>query len=91
MPEGAPGELKRDWGQGMEGQDTGNGFPLLEGRVRRGIRKKLFPMREVRPWHRLSRAAVAAPSLKALEAKWMELGATWERGRCSCPWQEGRD
>ncbi|KAF4805635.1 hypothetical protein TURU_000305 [Turdus rufiventris] len=24
-PEGAPGELERDWGQGMEGQDTGNG------------------------------------------------------------------
>ncbi|NXO30662.1 FEZ1 protein, partial [Cisticola juncidis] len=24
-PEGAPGELERDWGQGLEGQDTGNG------------------------------------------------------------------
>ncbi|RMB95592.1 hypothetical protein DUI87_27702 [Hirundo rustica rustica] len=25
-PKGAPGELERDLGQGMEGQDTGNGF-----------------------------------------------------------------
>ncbi|XP_063257337.1 uncharacterized protein LOC134552564 [Prinia subflava] len=25
VPAGAPGELQRDWGQGMEGQDTGNG------------------------------------------------------------------
>ncbi|RLV94663.1 hypothetical protein DV515_00013051 [Chloebia gouldiae] len=30
VPKGAPGELERDLGQGMEGQDTGNGCPLPE-------------------------------------------------------------
>ncbi|TRZ11211.1 hypothetical protein HGM15179_015883 [Zosterops borbonicus] len=32
-PEGAPGELEREWGQGLEGQDTGNGFAWTEGRA----------------------------------------------------------
>ena len=42
-PKRAPGELERDWGQGMEGQDTGNGFPLPEGRAdqRSGINSSL--------------------------------------------------
>ncbi|RMC10543.1 hypothetical protein DUI87_13348 [Hirundo rustica rustica] len=31
-PKGAPGELQRDWGQGLEGQDTGNGFRLEKGK-----------------------------------------------------------
>ncbi|RMC18847.1 hypothetical protein DUI87_04743 [Hirundo rustica rustica] len=38
-PEGAPRELERDWGQGMEGQDTGNGFQCqragMDGRLGR--------------------------------------------------------
>lgn len=30
-PKGAPGELERDWGQELEGEDRGNDFP--EGRA----------------------------------------------------------
>ncbi|NXA79812.1 HS12B protein, partial [Thryothorus ludovicianus] len=28
VPAGAPGELERDWGQGLEGQEPGNGFQV---------------------------------------------------------------
>ncbi|RMC17053.1 hypothetical protein DUI87_05626 [Hirundo rustica rustica] len=49
-PKGAPGELERDWGQRMEGQDTGNGFPLPEGRVRWDIGKEFLAVRVERPW-----------------------------------------
>ena len=33
------------------------------------MRKKLFPVRVVRPWHRLPRGAVAAPSLAVSKAR----------------------
>ncbi|XP_041273422.1 uncharacterized protein LOC121342807 [Onychostruthus taczanowskii] len=87
-PKGAPGELERDWGRGMEGQDTGNVFIVIQGRVRWDIGKELFPVRMGRPWHRVSRAAVAAPgSLAASKARldraWRSLGQ-WE---VSLPWQ----
>ncbi|RMC14542.1 hypothetical protein DUI87_09639 [Hirundo rustica rustica] len=78
-PKGAPGELERDWGQGMEGQDTENGFPLTEGRDGWDIGKELFPVRGVRPWHRVPREAVAAPgslevSKTRLDGAWISLG-----------------
>ena len=57
-PEGAPGELERDWGQGMEGQDTGNGFPLGKGRPRWDIGKEFLAVRVERPWNRVPREAV---------------------------------
>jgi len=46
----------------------GNGCKLKEGRFRLDIRKKFFPVRVVKPWHRLPREAVAAPSLAVLKA-----------------------
>jgi len=33
------------------------------------VRKKFFTMRVVRPWHRLPREAVAAPSLAVFKAR----------------------
>ncbi|NWT62786.1 PYGL protein, partial [Erythrocercus mccallii] len=70
MPKEAPGELERDWGQGMEGQDTGNGFPLPEDRVRWNSGKEFLAVRVVRPWHRMPRGAVAASgSLEVFQAR----------------------
>ena len=40
----------------------GNRFKLKQGRFRLDIRKKLFPVRLLRHWHRVPREAVAAPS-----------------------------
>lgn len=39
-----------------------NGFKMKGNRFGLGIGKKFFTVRMVRPWHRLARAAVAAPS-----------------------------
>ena len=47
----------------------GNGFKLKEGRFRLDLRQKFFPVRGVRPWHRLPREAVAAPSLEGFQAR----------------------
>ena len=47
----------------------GNGCKLNGGRFRLDIRKKLFTTRVVRPWHRLVREAVAAPSLAGFKAR----------------------
>ncbi|KFV55645.1 hypothetical protein N341_02486, partial [Tyto alba] len=46
-----------------------NGFKLKEGRFTFNIKKKFFPVRVVRHWHRLPREAVAAPSLEGFKAR----------------------
>jgi len=43
--------------------------PGEEGRFRLDIRKKFCTMRVVKPWHRLPREAVAAPSLEVFKAR----------------------
>jgi len=47
----------------------GNGCQLRESKFRLDIRKKFFTMRVVRPWPRLPREAVAAPSLAGFKAR----------------------
>ena len=47
----------------------GNGCKLKGGRFRSDIRKKFFAVRVVRPWPRLPREAVAAPSLAVSKAR----------------------
>ena len=72
----------------MECQDTGNGFPLTEGRVRWDVGQKLFPGRVGRPWHRVPRAAVAAPgSLAVSKARLDRAGSSLGQWKVSLPWQ----
>ncbi|KFQ13775.1 hypothetical protein N330_13235, partial [Leptosomus discolor] len=46
-----------------------SGFKWKGGRFRSDIRKKFFPARVVRHWHRLPREAVSAPSLAVFKAR----------------------
>jgi len=47
----------------------GNGFKLKAGAFILDRRKKFFTLRVVRPWPRLPRKAVAAPSLAGFKAR----------------------
>ena len=53
-------------GQVLEAQDPGNGFPVPEGRAGWDTGKELLSVRVGRPWHRVPRAAVAAPGSLAV-------------------------
>jgi len=60
----------------------GGGFKLKEDRFRLDQRKELFPVRVVRPWPRLPREAVAAPSLAGFKARLDGAGSSlgWWKG-----------
>jgi len=51
------------------GKSWSNGFRLKEGRLTSDIIQKFFTPRVVRPWPRLPREAVAAPSLAGSKAR----------------------
>ena len=55
--------------RGCSDGTRGNSLKLAEGRFRLHIRKKFFPRRVLRPWPRLPREAVAAPSLAGFKAR----------------------
>ncbi|KFV18385.1 hypothetical protein N340_13048, partial [Tauraco erythrolophus] len=46
-----------------------NSFKLKEGRFRIDTRKNFFTMRGVKPWNRLSREVVDAPSLETVKVR----------------------
>ncbi|TRZ12979.1 hypothetical protein HGM15179_014114 [Zosterops borbonicus] len=80
-PEGETGNMERDNCQGMEGQDTENGFKMAESEFEWDFGNKFFPVRVGRSWHRVPRAAVAAPeSLAVPKARLgIGVGAAWDR------------
>ncbi|NXU83329.1 LHX8 protein, partial [Xiphorhynchus elegans] len=53
----------------MEWQEKGEWVQTAREQVRWAIGKKFFPVRVVRPWHRLPRDTVAAPSLEGFKAR----------------------
>ncbi|KFQ74232.1 hypothetical protein N335_11595, partial [Phaethon lepturus] len=46
-----------------------DGFKLIEGRSQLGIRKEYFTVRVVKPWPRLPREVVDAPSLETSQVR----------------------
>jgi len=62
----------------------GNGFKLEEGRFRLDIKKKLFTVRLVRHWHRLSSEVVDASSLETFKVRLDGAVSNLVYGRCLC-------
>lgn len=58
VPKGVTRKLERDFDKGVDGQDKGKWFKLIEGRVRLGIRKKFFTMRVVQLQQSLSKDVI---------------------------------
>lgn len=61
---GLQGSWKGTVNEGMEQQDKGNGFKMMEGRDRLDIGRKFFPVRVEGPWHRFSRKSHSGPGVE---------------------------
>jgi len=80
---------KPEFGRACSDRTRGKGFKLKEGRFRWDIRNKIFTLRVVRPWPRLPRAAVAAPSLAGLKARLDGALSTLVWWKAFLPWASG--
>ena len=70
VPERAYGKAGKGlFKRACSNRTRGNGFKLEEGRFRLDIGKKLFTVRLVRHWNRLSSKVVDGPSLEAFKAR----------------------
>lgn len=63
VPKVVTRKLETDFDKGVDGQDRGKWFKLIEGRVRSGMRKKFFTIRVVQHRQSLSKDVVP-PSLE---------------------------
>ena len=65
---------ERQSARGWSYREKGNGFELKESRFRLNVREKLFTVRVGRPWHRVPREVLAAPSLAVSKDR---MGGAW--------------
>ena len=77
--------MTRVWGD----RTRGDGFRVKEGRFRLDTRKEFFPVRVVKPWPRLPREAVAAPSLAVFKPRLDGALSTLGWGKVSLPMAAG--
>ena len=62
-------KLERVFTRVCSDRTRSNGFKLKEGKFRLDRRKKFFTMSVVRHWNKLSRDAMASPSMKVFKAR----------------------
>lgn len=64
-----------------EAEYSCDSFKWEEGRFRLEIRMKCFTLEGVKPWNKLSREIVDAPSMKVFKARQNGAWSNWESGR----------
>lgn len=62
--------FKDNWKPSCSDRTRSNAYKLKEEKFRVDIKKKVFTVRVVRDWNRLSMETVAAPALSVFKARW---------------------